>query len=151
MGIRAADPTQREMPLSNQTRFRLLPAGYRTQGATPGELNSVVVARDRWCGRAPKQGTPRSETVVEKKDAREQRMAWVGVVAPEFYGCPHTVAGTAGVVSLSGLRAPVAPTPSCQKLPTADPALGMAVGTCNTLQQKQVPEHQEIMTGHTVS
>src|SRR4051812_13127782 len=53
---------------TRRIRIRLLPAGYRTQGATPGKLNSVVVARDRWCGRAPKQGAPRSKTVVEKKD-----------------------------------------------------------------------------------
>ena len=128
----------------------MLPAGYRTQGATPGKLNSVVVARDRWCGRAPKQGAARSETVVEEEDALQQRMARVGVIAPELDGCPHAVAGTAGVVSLSGFRAPFAPTPSCHKLSAPDPALFVAVGAWNTVHHKQVPEDQEIMTGHAV-
>ena len=113
-----------------------MPAGYGTQGTTPGKLNSVVVARDRRCRRAPKQGAARSETVVDEKDAREQRMVWVGIVAPELDGRSRPVTGTARIVALSGFRAPFAPTSLCHELPAPDPALVMAVRTWDTVRHK---------------
>ena len=114
----------------------MLPAGYWAQGAAPGKLNSVVVARDRRCRRAPKQGAARSETVVEEKDTREQRMVWVGIVAPELDGRSRPVTGTAGIVALSGFCAPFAPTPLCHELPAPDPALVLAVRTWDPVHHK---------------
>ena len=114
----------------------MLPAGYWAQGAAPGKLNSVVVARDGRCGRSPKQGAARSETVVEEEDALQQRMVWIGIVAPELDGRSHPVTGTARIIALSGFRAPFAPTPLCHELSAPNPARVMAVRTWDSVHDK---------------